>query len=106
MASSLLDAVKYNSALEFLEQGEIRRFDTNGVVKDYNLAEAVVKAMDEFPSGNREQENSTMSHTGQTQGHAFFLPTHQVAGIDFFHYSSINSIHYQFVTKSSYWETI
>ena len=36
MASSLLDAVKYNSALVFLEQGEIRRFDTNGIVKEFH----------------------------------------------------------------------
>ena len=58
MASSILDVVKCDPILdEFLEQGQIRRFDANGTLKDYNLAEAVIKAMNEFPTGDREQRD-------------------------------------------------
>ena len=55
IASSLLEVVKCNPVLEeLLEQGEIRRFDANGVLKDYNLTEAVIKAMDKLLTGGRE----------------------------------------------------
>ena len=68
MASSLLDIVKYNPVLkEFLEQGEIKRYDVNGTLKDYNLAMAVNKAMDEFPTRHKEQMETAKNHTGQTQ---------------------------------------
>lgn len=84
MTSSLLDETKYNPVLgEFLEQGEIRRFDANGTLIDNNLVEADIKAMNEFPSGDTEKRDRARSHAGQTQGFAYCIPTNQAAGIDF-----------------------
>ena len=83
MASSLLDAVKYNPVLkEFLEQGEIKRYDINGTLKDYNLAMAVNKAMDEFPTGGKEKMEAAKNHTGQAQRLAHTHSTNQAADAD------------------------
>ena len=76
MASSLLDVVKCNPILEeFVEKGEVRRFDANGTLKDYNLAEALLKAMNEFPTGDGEQRDGARSRAGKTQELAY--PPHQ-----------------------------
>ena len=54
MVSNLLDIVKCDPVLQsILGQSEIRKFDTNGNPIDYNLKEAVIKAIDEFPTGDR-----------------------------------------------------
>ena len=54
MVSNLLDVVKCDPVLQsILGQSEIRKFDTNGNPIDYNLKEAVIKAIDEFPTGDR-----------------------------------------------------